>query len=485
MTDAHTLRLRLEEIDAETTFLHTKIAELAAARRVVVEQLKRVTYPVLELPVEIACKIFLEYTQDEAIDVAREQLTGPFVLARICKRWRTIALGLHELWTRIYVCDSTTQVVKERLKLCLERSGPLADLELDFEDPRTPQEIICLLLPTASRWSRLDFFMDDTEALKEISGCLMRLQVLKLYTSGSVWQANALPVAAFLEAPMLRKVELFSLDASMVSLPWAQMSTLSLHPGRRIHCDGYLAMLRQTRNLETLHLWIPEGGPPSDSAILELRLERLRNLTFQWESSNRLAAVAFASLLTLPALVDLTTDIHSDANVAIALRDMLARSERGEMRSLALKLGGENASHISIILGAFVTNLVRIDKLTIAEVGWDQLGRLFDALGYLLAPFTEVRDLSIEMIPGDIPYSNLARLVNNKGNADRPDLRRLEFSIPPPREIQTEVFSAVERLRRVAASPGGPRISINSFRNSFVIDSDSRLPPSVHTLSDS
>ncbi|KAJ7053936.1 hypothetical protein C8F01DRAFT_1374841, partial [Mycena amicta] len=129
------LRRRLEEIDAETVFLHTKIAELAAARRAVVEQLKRVRYPVLELPPEITCKIFLEYTQDihEAIDLGNEQLNGPFVIASVCKWWRTLALSQHELWTRFYARGHLpVEVFHERLKPCLERAGPLGGLDLDF-----------------------------------------------------------------------------------------------------------------------------------------------------------------------------------------------------------------------------------------------------------------------------------------------------------------------------------------------------------------
>ncbi|KAJ7053927.1 hypothetical protein C8F01DRAFT_505485 [Mycena amicta] len=465
------LRHRLEEIDAETVSLNTKITELASARRAVVEQLKRVRYPILELPPEITCKIFLERTQDEAINLGNEQLNGPFVIASVCKRWRTLALRQHELWTRIYARGDLPKVFHERLKLCLERSGPLAGLDLDFYDPEAQRDALPLLLPIASQWSRLEMYLDP-EHLQDIS--LTRLQVLKLHT---FWHAS--PIVAFQKAPMLREVELFGLDATKVSLPWAQLSTLSLQTSHMVQCDAY-AMLQQTPNLETLLLSISGSIPPT-SAILEIRLERLRHLTFHWSSDDRRTAITFANLLTVPALVDLTTPIDEEPEFANALRDMLTRSRRSEeMRSLTLNLLGNHhyMGYIDHILGG----LARLDVLTVAEVGWNQLGPVLDVLGRPLQPTAplspKVRELSIELAPAHIPYSNLTWLVSEL-EEDRPDFRRFRLSIPPELNPRVEgeeaqIFAALERLRRV---PGEPKLSIKfSARESSVatvINSDS------------
>ncbi|KAJ7058819.1 hypothetical protein C8F01DRAFT_1232463 [Mycena amicta] len=487
------LRHRLEEIDTETASLHAIIAELAAARRVVVEQLKRVTYPVLRLPVEITCKIFLEYTQDEAIDVASlDELNGPSVLASVCRQWRAIALRQRELWTRIFFngCSTLTQAKErlglclERLGLCLERAGTLAGLDLEFDDDDAQRDLLPLLLPTASQWSRLGMFVDDEEHLGDhIRGRLTRLRVLTLHVYN--WD-DASPIVAFQDTPMLREVQLFGVDARVVSLPWAQLSTLTLH-GSRYHCDAscYLAMLQQTHNLETLHLFIPKGNLPSDGAILELRLERLRKLTFKWSSNGQAASrmtIAFANLLTVPALVDLTTDIDEGRDCANALTNMLTRSRRGEnMRSLTLKLHGGHPGYIHLIL----SGLACLDTLTLAQVEWNQLDALLHVLEYPTQPL-KIGHLSIEMVPRIIPYLHFLGLVNETHDKNRLELRRFEFSIPPyahrsPEELeveQSELLSAVEWLRRIAASPDGPEISIGpgAHNNSLVISSTAGLP---------
>ncbi|KAJ7053909.1 hypothetical protein C8F01DRAFT_1165263 [Mycena amicta] len=438
------LRHRLEEIDSETAFLHTRIGELADARRTVVAQLKRVRYPILRLPPEITCKIFLERTRDEAIDLGSEQLNGPFVIASVCKRWRALALRQHELWTRIYArCDLSVEVFHERLKLCLERSGPLAGLDLDFDRLAGQWDALPLLLPIASQWSRLEMYLDDPERLEAISGRLTRLQVLKLHAFSD---GDASPTVAFREAPMLREVELFDLDATKVSLPWAQLSTLYLQTGHWVQCDPY-AMLQQTPNLETLLLSITGSILPSESAILEIRLGRLRHLTLHWSSSDGRTAITFANLLTVPALVDLTIDIEEELEFAHALKDMLTRSRRGEeMRSLTLKLLGNR--HYTGYIDHILSSLARLDVLTVAGVGWNQLAPVFDVFGRPLQPTTplstKVRELSIEL-DQYIPYSNLVWLVSEL-EEDRPDFRR---SRPRVEEEEGQISAALERLRRV------------------------------------
>ncbi|KAJ7053937.1 hypothetical protein C8F01DRAFT_1165379, partial [Mycena amicta] len=304
----------------------------------------------------------------------------------------------------------------------------------------------------------------DPEHLEDISpgGSLTRLQVVKLHT---FWDAS--PIVAFQKAPVLREVELFGLDATKVSLPWAQLSSLSLHTSNHEQCDVY-AMLQQTPNLERLHLRISAGILPSESAILGIRLERLRHLTFhcQWSSDDRRTAITFANLLTVPALVDLTTDIDEKHEFANALRNMLTRSRRGEeMRSLTLKLLGNyhDTGYIDHILGG----LARLDLLTVAEVGWNQLGPVFDLLGRP-PQLTEVRELSIELASGHSTYSNLAWIVSEL-QEDQSDFRRLRFSIPPELQVnqragdKAKILAALERLRRVA---GGAKISIKFWARS-------------------
>ncbi|KAJ7058802.1 hypothetical protein C8F01DRAFT_282407 [Mycena amicta] len=490
---AASLRLRLEAIDAETALLNAKLAELAAARRVIVEQLKCITFPaVVELPVELTSQIFVHYAQ-EHIDIGQPQLNGPFVLASVCQRWRTIALGLHQLWSRIVVNGRSSACQERRLQLCLKRSGTFADLDIDFAENFSQQEFLPSLAASAERLSRLDMFaIVDGEGFKEIRGRLPRLRTLKLWNNYSEEEEN-LPILAFDDAPMLTEVKLVGIGANMLALPWAQLVYLDLKCNDLIDpltCSG---ILRQTPNLETLCLNIPDNPLPLDESA-ELRFERLQTLTLTWSRGNVDAARSWMNLLTLPALVDFTTDLHHDWST---LRNMLTRSEsETTLRFLTLNTKGGYTGQIRPILAG----IPLLTRLTMTEIAWNELDDTFHALrgGPNADGSTVIHELRLETIPGHIPYPEIARFVSTR--ASKPTthqddldtgLRRLDFSIPAyrdsvedSREIDPEVLGAVEKLQSIALCPGMPELNISAHNASFVIQSSRRKPSPLHTLSD-
>ncbi|KAJ7058804.1 hypothetical protein C8F01DRAFT_1147280 [Mycena amicta] len=493
---AASLRLRLKANDAETALLHAKLAELAAARRVIVEQLKCITFPaVLELPVELTSQIFIHYAQ-EHIDISkRGQLDGPFVLASVCQSWRTIALGLHQLWSRIVVNGRSSACQERRLNLCLKRSGTFADLDIDFADNFSQQHFLPSLADSAERLSRLDMFaIADGAGFKEIRGRLPRLRALKLWSDyGEEEEAN-LPILAFDDAPMLRAVKLVGIGANIVVLPWAQLVYLDLGSDLMdpLACSG---ILRQTPNLETLCLHIPNDPLPLDESA-ELRLERLQTLTLTWSRGNVDAARSWINLLTSPALVDFTTDLFDDWST---LRNMLTRSEcEATLRFLTLNTKGGYTGQIKSILAV----IPFLTRLTMTEIAWNELDNLFHALrgGPNADGSTVIHELRLEMTPGHIPYRQIARFVSTRtgkptAHQDNLDtghgLRRLDFWIPAyrdsvedSREIHPDVLGAVEKLQSIALCPGMPELNISAHKASFVIQSSRRKPPPMHTLSD-
>ncbi|KAJ7058833.1 hypothetical protein C8F01DRAFT_1147353 [Mycena amicta] len=465
----HSLRRRLEEMDADIASFRTKITELASARRIMVEQLNRATYAVLELPVEITSHIFLEYTQDQAIRLGDRELNGPFVLASVCRHWRSIAIRLDKLWTQLNISGGLGvpfEVIERRLELCLERAGKRSNLDIDCF---APERMLPFLIASAAQWSTLQLHGAPQRLhWTRIRGRLARLRKLKLWDYPTTHNNDPLTITSE-EAPMLMEVELVDVHSSMVSLPWAQLKTLALYYHGSRSSEDCLRFLRQTPNIETLNLRIPEDFPRR--YFPELRLKSLRTLTLEWSDSN--SAVVFMHLLAAPALVDLTIDIcHKD--VVFAVAGMLLRSKcGGKMRSLTVKTNGGYIGHFANIL----EHIPFLEKLSVTQVAWDQLKTLF---GVFLLPRgdsstlpTRIRHLHLEPVPGRIPYPEIASFVS----------ARTQQTDPEERE-QAKVLAAAESLRRMAASPGGPEISIGAHKNFFLVSSSAGLPPPPHTLSD-
>ncbi|KAJ7058766.1 hypothetical protein C8F01DRAFT_1232422 [Mycena amicta] len=491
------LRLRLADIDAADESLHSQVAQLAVTRRVVVEQLKLVTFAIVELAVEITSMIFVQYTQ-APINLDPRELTGPFVLAGVCKRWRTIALRPHVLWSRMILSSSgrSSQATQNRLRLCLERSGDHVDLEIQYTEPIQQDDILLrLLTPSSARWSTLDITaLSDGRRFQDIHQRLSRLRSLKI-TSNDDWEEDTPQILAFEFAPLLRKVELFGVEGSMICLPWSQLNNLGLYPGALMQVDfeACVQILRQTPQLETLYLRLPTASPSPD-AYLPVRLEHLRTLTLDSSYCAVADAIVFIKVLTVPAIVTLTTDIdYYDSNTsAHAIPDLLERSHCGpSIRFLTLKTNEGSLGGIEDIL----TLTPVLDKLTIRQLGWDKLSILFDMLdpdsarAKSIMPFIEIHELFLEIAPERIPYSKILAFILAKTALDnhmelevepsestspRSGLRRFELSIPsydPEEENepdQDEILATIDALQRIAASPGGPKIKITTHKNAFM-----------------
>ncbi|KAJ7058792.1 hypothetical protein C8F01DRAFT_1255201 [Mycena amicta] len=502
---ASSLRLLLEEIDEETASLRAQLVDLAAKRRDVVEQLRCVTMPVLELPAELTSEIFKHYTQDP-VDIGLREVGGPFVLASVCRHWRTIALGFHPLWSRILVTmaeglasdDPPLTTIRQRLLLCLQRVGHHIDLDIAFVDSDTIQEeIFPLLMPDAQRLSGLNVSLDPN--MDCFRGRLPRLRALQIWPPES--SSSVQRFVAFEDAPMLRELVLHAVSWTLVSLPWTQLTSLVLYDHREV--QEWADVLQQTPNLEKLYIRIDtfaDGPLPDDTP--EIRLEHLRVLDLEWweEDSTDDIAVSFMKLLTVPALVDLTSDLCSGAAV-VELQTMFDRSLCwATLRSITLRTNGRSAVNVAGVL----FRIPFLDKLTVTQIPWDQLVDLLEELvphwretNFLKD--TEIRELHLEMIAGRIPYHQIARLVESRTQIPDPDsdvvadigLERLHLSIPSYRpfegrqdDAQELRLDAIETLQNIAASSDGPKLSITAQENFVVIKSENRFSPPLYTLSD-
>ncbi|KAJ7058751.1 hypothetical protein C8F01DRAFT_1232412 [Mycena amicta] len=502
-SSAASLRHRLEEIAAETALLHSKIAESAAARCVVVEQLKLVIFPIQTLPMELTSEIFLCCHRGDTISIAETpQRTMPFVLAAVCQRWRAIAIQLHELWSTLsikVIYGNRIERAKEILRLCLERAGPHRDLDISIEQDIGLKELFPLLLPTASRWTQCGVYI-AASILDRIRGKVNRLRSVTLCMDFDTWETGGQrQVLAFEDAPLLREAELTDVDAYLVSLPWAQLTSLRLGCQGSMESQACFEMLRETPLLETLYFEIPEHSTLDHTPRSELRFDRLRTLTFEWSAGRRHPiALTFIHLFDVPALVNLTTELDDhEKRTGPAIIKMLNRSQCSlNIRSLTLKTNGKRMSQD-------IANIVKLipvlAKLTVTQIAWEEVPALVTAvkLGHASA---EIGELYLETVAVAVPYRHLESLISARTRApessgggrtskEASGLRRLEFCIPNSRypasqEVSLWTLAAVETLKSIAASTHGPKINITGLGNSFVIKSDSRPPPRIYTLCD-
>ncbi|KAJ7059419.1 hypothetical protein C8F01DRAFT_1144415 [Mycena amicta] len=492
---APSLRVRLEEIDTKAAQLQAQIAALAVSRREIVEQLKRVVYPVLTLPGEITAEIFVQYTHH-----VHANISAPFLLASICRNWRTTALGLEKLWTKIVIHifhnPECLELVKLQLRLCLERAGKHSLLDIHITADSGMEEILSLVAPSAGRWSTFDVSpIAPTLRLYHLHGCMPHLRALTLMNGTGDWDSGLSDSTVFMKAPLLREVDLFDVDASMVALPWEQLTTLRFGVSLPVNSEDCFEILSQARNLQILDLQIPENPLP-DGLEDALHFEHLHTLTLGWSRFNSDAAVSFIDLLTVPALVRFTTDIgHSENDAGTsAIVEMLERSDRPHLRSLTLNNDG--AADLAAIHNIIALSPT-IDKVSVTGVSWDMLEPLFLVLehgGMHRGPASpyKIRELHVEPVAGRIRYDLIQRYIAARGldasarSDDSDSLRRFSFSVPEYGPLdwhhsEDTAASAVKSLRHAAASSDGPEISITGRENVFVIQSDTRPPP-VYTL---
>ncbi|KAJ7368927.1 hypothetical protein DFH08DRAFT_677091, partial [Mycena albidolilacea] len=104
---ANDLRKRLTEIDTQIKEHRRTLHALEQARTALERELRATaTFPVLDLPVEIAAKIFVHCLPPSAklgwYRFMREyENTAPLVLTSVCRTWRGITLTTPALWTTL------------------------------------------------------------------------------------------------------------------------------------------------------------------------------------------------------------------------------------------------------------------------------------------------------------------------------------------------------------------------------------------------
>ncbi|KAJ7637461.1 hypothetical protein B0H17DRAFT_1339549 [Mycena rosella] len=264
-------RARIADLDISVAALEHLLKKVQAKRRDARMHLHR-TSSILHvrcLPDDVLGEIFSHTVGDEPHHrpiVCR----SPWVLGRVCSRWRSINLSLSTLWSNI---DSGQPLPIAQAHL--ERSNACGlKIRLGYVDAR----IIGLLTDCSSRWETVDLGvgMGMLPILDRINGRVPMLRELKyhpIHRGGPL--AGESSCRALQVAPKLSRVTITGyMTGAYVSLhlPWPQITRLQL----QIFDTEGLSQLASACNLGELSLTgrmysvLSSARPPPRASMIEL-----------------------------------------------------------------------------------------------------------------------------------------------------------------------------------------------------------------------
>ncbi|KAJ7187786.1 hypothetical protein C8R46DRAFT_1297 [Mycena filopes] len=228
-------------------------------------------------------EIFVHFLPTYPDRPPRTGALSPTRLTQICRTWREISLRTPSLWRAIDLSPkvdlSPPRLVQEALDTWVRRSGrcPMA-VAFDFEpDPELSSK--GLLTSIASQRTRLEHLvlhLDHADRLRPFSGPMPRLRHLDLnFDDYNELESEAVLVFSASEAPLLRTV-LLTYNPVTVALPWAQLTSLTLHYVYPGECSP---VLEQTTNLLFCHLDLVSDG--DDLAPNPVTLRHLTSLKLE------------------------------------------------------------------------------------------------------------------------------------------------------------------------------------------------------------
>ncbi|KAK7063526.1 F-box domain-containing protein [Favolaschia claudopus] len=455
------LRVRLAEIDSEIEKLQARVHRLQTTRKPIADALDAIIYPILSLPVEITSEIFKQHliqffgSPSEAdvlpfVDLARARDGGPFLLSHVCRAWRSIALNMPSLWSRVRVSSSDTDPSdwRELLQCWLARAdSQLLDLDLTagFDQNQTTR-LFSTVAPYSSQWRSFQCYWTDPfsipiDIIRSRIPHLCELKVWSKTEDVSPGSPEIPLITAFFDAPNLRKVALKYLPPKSISLHWAQLTHLDLD-GQTVP-QGIQA-LHQTPNLQQLSidLYGASGGAQPTPVVLR----HVQNLSLPNVFDK---VMRYLGYLTLPGVKTLYVySIFQGRRNATALLGMLEHS-----RSTVETMSMFCTSDFAILVLAYMDHASRLE-LKPARWSSSHLAQFFARLTSDSKFLPNIRSIHILNYGAVIPYAELvsmltARFYNRQAN-----------------EAKLESFHLIRSSGEVDESPSlGVEDSLRGLRN--------------------
>ncbi|KAJ7721893.1 hypothetical protein B0H16DRAFT_1896310, partial [Mycena metata] len=247
------LRQRLSDLDANILHHESILQELKEQRFTLLSELDLVTYPVLTLPLEITAEIF-KWCIDP--DVLLLPATAPLLLTRICRHWRALAFSTPALWDSMNEIEFGVHPQTETfIETWFSRAGA-RPLSLHIVDSLRlySDALESVIHRHASRLQSLNV-MADLETLTNFAAVqsfpiLRKLELYCLAHSDEEDAGHTIQFFSIQGAPALRQVCLERVLPSMVSMPWAQLTNMTLAGVPLSEC---LDALRWATSLHEFH----------------------------------------------------------------------------------------------------------------------------------------------------------------------------------------------------------------------------------------
>ncbi|KAJ7277516.1 hypothetical protein C8J57DRAFT_1309454 [Mycena rebaudengoi] len=343
-----------------------------------------VTDPVLKLPPEVTCHIFLHCIPPSGGGIGRAK-TAPLLLLTVCRAWRAIALSFPALWATLELNTETTPAMSDPDKMeqfattWFSRSGTLP-LILRFHgylrEPPGAVHLHSVLRRLAPRLQALDLRLDHDcmHTLAHIGPAFAFPVLGALTIAAATYSISAhytgAPPEMFSDAPQLRELDMKNISPSRITLLYAQLTRLTV---RRITYREAFDVLRVA---SALREFVVDNLIGSHHTIGEQSLSHPALTSLSLNS-----AAHIVQYLSLPALHSLriNSTLMSDPDVFIAF---LARSSR------ALSTFSFNTSTTGMP-GAWFTSFVNLTSLEIRLNSGRWLcpkSGLFRAMNRALAP---------------------------------------------------------------------------------------------------
>ncbi|KAF9016228.1 hypothetical protein BDZ89DRAFT_1141610 [Hymenopellis radicata] len=285
---AEDTRTALEDLDLKIVQAQELLENLLSARQQAqshLEDAKSILHPMRSIPNEVLAEIFghcvLKAYSAEDPDTL-DPKGGPWLLARVCRRWRELAVNTSQLWTHLFLdVDKHLGHITERqcaykAGLFIQRSRGLPlDVYLGSAKSVADHPVLPVLEVSIPQWRYL--YVDlQPASLQSLSGnSFLNLQWLKL-----IHDESDLHVDVFrpMRAPVLRDFEAaFSeswRDFEHVSLPWSHLTSVAHFPAFAVEALNYLRTMADLEKLDVL------AGSETHTPIHDvISVPKLRRLT--------------------------------------------------------------------------------------------------------------------------------------------------------------------------------------------------------------
>jgi hypothetical protein len=264
----HDINTTLTSVDDEITRVRATLSTLEDYRstlQTTLAQHQVALSPIRKLPPELLGEIFLFVSLNAILEwpgipgVRGDVM--PWVLCKICKYWRAVAISIPGLWSNIrlnFQNSTRIEVAQHFLGLCLPRSkNELLTLSLQAEDLSTVLPIWNTLLTLSERWKDIslkgNLFTKSQNYLTLAKNRVPNLRRLCIETKRFEDWGNlppSWPLEAFEHAENLRELYMTHIVYPLqnVRVPWSQITHFT-SKGSLFRNNEFTVIMRHMTNL--------------------------------------------------------------------------------------------------------------------------------------------------------------------------------------------------------------------------------------------